>query len=136
MEHLRVAAGAGLGALVRWALGVGLDGQHILVPLVVVNIAGTVVLALVTAAPELDPRWRALIGTGFCGGLTTFSAVAVAAEPTGATDASLGIVFGLTAAVGLLVLSVAAHRWTLTLTRRFRAGPPGRSGTQQGTRGC
>lgn len=43
----------------------------------VVNVAGALLLGLVVAGlarrPAPDARLRALLGTGFCGGLTTFS---------------------------------------------------------------
>lgn len=41
------------------------------------NIAGGFVIGAVSAAvlklPTLDPAWRLLVVTGFCGGFTTFS---------------------------------------------------------------
>lgn len=33
--------------------------------------------------PQLDPAWKLLLTTGFCGGLTTFSAEAVALMASG-----------------------------------------------------
>ena len=39
----------------------------------IANVVGTVILGWVVAAE----RWRALVGTGFCGALTTFSTLQV-----------------------------------------------------------
>lgn len=44
----------------------------------IVNVAGSFVLGalvgVLAARVDLSPHWRALLGVGFCGGLTTFSA--------------------------------------------------------------
>jgi fluoride exporter len=44
-----------------------------------VNVVGSFVLAALVAAgePRVSPEWRAAIGTGFCGGFTTFSTFSV-----------------------------------------------------------
>ena len=48
-------------------------------PTFVINTAGAFVLGVVVVLALRGPRWlRPLAGTGFCGGLTTFSALAVA----------------------------------------------------------
>ena len=74
-----VFAGGAVGALLRaglaelWPSG---DGEWPWGTLTA-NLVGTVLLALVatTMTAGRDPRriWRALVGTGFCGALTTFS---------------------------------------------------------------
>jgi CrcB protein len=72
---LLVALGAAAGAALRFWLGHHLDRRTHWGTLLV-NIAGSFVLGLVVGAhPSGDAL--ALLGTGFCGGLTTYSAFAV-----------------------------------------------------------
>lgn len=76
-----VMIGGALGALCRYLSNILI--QHALVgtsyagfPLatLLVNVGGSFLLALlVYGAPGLSPTWRAAIGTGFIGSLTTFS---------------------------------------------------------------
>lgn len=50
------------------------------VGVLVANLLGSFVLGLVVgvaATHTVDPRWRLVIGTGFCGSFTTFSTLAV-----------------------------------------------------------
>ena len=70
LEVILVAIGAVPGALIRWqAAGVYFgDGDN-----VVVNVAGAFILGLLVGR-GVDARWQLLVGTGFCGSLTTFSA--------------------------------------------------------------
>ena len=78
MTALLVALGAAVGAPLRFVVGAWLDGRVPAVPLgtLAVNLVGSFVLgALSGAAVEGDAL--ALLGTGFCGGLTTYSAFAV-----------------------------------------------------------
>lgn len=77
---LAISAGAALGALARWGLGLALNQLFPALPpgtLVANLIGGYLVglsLPLLLAHPEWDPAWRLFIVTGFLGGLTTFSA--------------------------------------------------------------
>ena len=75
---LAVAAGAALGALVRWAAGLWLNARWPGIPLgtLLVNCAGGL---LIGACMVLFVRWpndaaRLFLVTGFLGGMTTFSA--------------------------------------------------------------
>jgi len=81
-----VALGAGLGAVCRAAVDRGMSARWGPLPLpcatLAVNVVGSFLLGLVlawAAGPPggLDPDtvagWRLSLGTGFCGGLTTFS---------------------------------------------------------------
>jgi len=71
--------GAGLGALLRWWLGMQLNSLLPAIPpgTLVANLLGAyivgVAIAFFAASPSFAPEWRLLIITGFCGGLTTFS---------------------------------------------------------------
>ena len=72
-----IAAGATLGALLRWKTGAWLNGSLTLLPLgtLLVNLAGCFCIGatLVFRLPEF---WKLLLVTGFLGGLTTFSTFA------------------------------------------------------------
>lgn len=74
-----VAIGASLGAWLRWALGVALNGRLPSWPMgtVAANLLGGymvgVALAWFELRLDLAPEWRLLVITGFLGALTTFS---------------------------------------------------------------
>jgi fluoride exporter len=72
---LYVALGAALGATARYALGHLLDRR---VPwgTVLVNVVGSFLLGVVSGL-ALSGESPALVGVGFCGALTTYSAFAV-----------------------------------------------------------
>ncbi len=75
MTVLLVALGAAVGAPLRFWLASWLDGE---VPLgsLAVNVGGSLVLGLLSGLGT-DGHTFALLGVGFCGGLTTYSAFAV-----------------------------------------------------------
>jgi CrcB protein len=74
-----VAAAGGAGAVARLVLdGLVRSWTRIPYPLgtTVINVTGSFLLGLVTGlalAHGLPPEWRAVLGTGFLGGYTTFS---------------------------------------------------------------
>jgi CrcB protein len=76
---LAVAVGSALGALLRWSLGMKLNGLLPGVPpgTLLANLLGAFIigaaLAWLAGNATISPEWRLLITTGFCGGLTTFS---------------------------------------------------------------
>jgi CrcB protein len=72
---LLVALGAAVGAPLRHHLASRLDGRLPMGTLLV-NVVGSLLLGFCVARSLDDQAW-ALLGTGFCGGLTTYSAVAV-----------------------------------------------------------
>ena len=75
MTALLVAVGAALGAAARFWVAHHLDGRTPWGTLLV-NVAGSFVLGLVVGA-SVSADALALLGTGFCGGLTTYSAFSV-----------------------------------------------------------
>jgi fluoride exporter len=76
---LAISFGAAAGAVLRWQLGMRLNGVFPAIPpgTLAANIVGGYVVGLAIAyfaqATDIAPEWRLLIITGFCGGLTTFS---------------------------------------------------------------
>lgn len=76
---LSIFVGAGLGALLRWGLSLGLNAVFPTIPLgtLAANLIGGyfigVAAALFAAKAGLPPELRLFIITGFMGGLTTFS---------------------------------------------------------------
>ncbi|SEP78367.1 CrcB protein [Solimonas aquatica] len=76
---LAVGSGAVLGAWARWLLSLWLNPLFATIPLgtLAANWIGAYLMGLVmgvfSLVPELSPQLRLLLGTGFLGGLTTFS---------------------------------------------------------------
>ena len=76
---LAISLGASLGALLRWWLGLALNGLFPTIPpgTLAANLIGGYLVGLAIAFfatyTALAPEWRLLVITGFCGGLTTFS---------------------------------------------------------------
>ncbi len=74
-----VSAGSGLGALLRWWLGMRLNAHFPPIPpgTLAANLIGGYVVGIAVAFfasySALAPEWRLFVITGFCGGLTTFS---------------------------------------------------------------
>jgi CrcB protein len=74
-----VGIGGGLGALLRWWLGLALNPHFPAIPpgTLAANLIGGYVVGAAVAFfatySALAPEWRLFVITGFCGGLTTFS---------------------------------------------------------------
>lgn len=99
MTALWVALGAAVGAPLRFVVATWLDDE---LPwgTLAVNVVGSFVLGLLVAR-SVDGDAYALLGVGFCGGLTTYSSFAV-------QTARLRTRRGASYAVATVVLSVAA----------------------------
>lgn len=76
---LAVSAGAALGALLRWLLGLALNAVFPALPLgtLAANLLGGYLVGLAVGLFALQAdwpaEWRLFVITGFLGGLTTFS---------------------------------------------------------------
>jgi CrcB protein len=76
---LYISAGASIGAVIRWMLGLAFNAMLPLLPLgtLLANLAGGycigIMLGVVTFFPQFPDGARLFIITGFLGGLTTFS---------------------------------------------------------------
>nr|WP_269469005.1 fluoride efflux transporter CrcB [Leclercia tamurae] len=76
---LAVFIGGGTGSVARWLLSMRLNPLHQQIPFgtLTANLIGAFIIGLGLAwfnrMTHIDPVWKLLITTGFCGGLTTFS---------------------------------------------------------------
>ena len=102
MTLLYVALGAALGAPLRFLTAHFLDGR---LPwgTVLVNVVGSFVLGALTGS-GLDGELTALLGTGFCGGLTTYSAFAVQTHERGLRDGVLVVLLTVPPALAACTL--------------------------------
>jgi CrcB protein len=97
---LLVAVGAFVGAPLRFALATRLDSEGFPTGTWLVNVAGSFLLGLLSGA-AVTGHWLALLGTGFCGGFTTYSAFAVQTHRRGRAN-------GPAYAVATIVVALAA----------------------------
>lgn len=109
MTVLLVALGGGLGATLRYAAGHYLDGALHRGTLLV-NVVGSTLLGALSALALSGSVW-ALLGVGFCGGLTTFSSFAVQAHERGRRVGTAYVVLtvGLSLAGAFLGFLLAAR---------------------------
>jgi CrcB protein len=105
VSWLLVALGAGVGAPLRYAVGQRLDGR---LPrgTILVNWLGSFLLGWLSGL-GLAGGPMALLGTGFCGGLTTYSSFVVQAHARGPRLGSVTVVATL---VPALLLCAAGFR--------------------------
>jgi fluoride exporter len=78
-RSLAILAGGAAGTLARWRIEVWVNAPagHWPWATLAVNLAGTFLLGWLSGAVTPDSVARALVGTGFCGALTTFSSFQV-----------------------------------------------------------
>jgi CrcB protein len=81
VSWLLVAVGAGVGSALRFGLAHLFDGRWPTGTLVV-NVAGSFLLGVLSGL-ALSGDAMALLGAGFCGGLTTFSSLLVQSADRG-----------------------------------------------------
>ncbi|MFC5948591.1 fluoride efflux transporter CrcB [Pseudonocardia lutea] len=117
-----VALGGAVGALARWAVGLGLPTTPGAFPLgtFLVNVVGCaaigVLLVAITELRQAHPLLRPFLATGILGGFTTFSTFSVDAQHL-LLGGHLGLAF--TYLAGTLVAAVAATWLGAAATRRF-----------------
>ncbi len=111
MTALLVALGAAVGAPLRYLAGHWLDRQ-VHWGTLLVNLLGSAMLGVLVGA-AVDRHWLAMLGTGFCGGLTTYSAFAVQAVQGGQRRGSAYVVMTV---LGCLAAATLGHLLAATLT--------------------
>ncbi|WP_432544147.1 fluoride efflux transporter FluC [Kineococcus sp. SYSU DK002] len=130
---LLVAAGGAAGTLLRHLVSQALPAPGgFPAATLAVNVAGSFVLGLLLEAlarrgPETPAalRWRLGLGTGFCGGLTTWSSFAVeldrlvstGAPATALAHAATSLTAGLLAAAAGVALGALTARLTARRSR-------------------
>ena len=102
MTVLLVALGAAVGAPLRYVTAHLLDGRLHL-GTILVNAVGSFLLGLFSGL-AIDGDQLALLGTGFCGGLTTYSSFAVQSHDRGRVLGSVTVVVTLVPALLLCAL--------------------------------
>lgn len=106
MTALLVVLGAAVGAPLRLLAGRFLDGSRFNGGTLLVNLAGSAFLGwLIGHGVHGHPL--ALLGTGFCGTLTTYSAVSVQSVGHGGLR---GAAYGVGTVVGCLGVAWLAYR--------------------------
>ncbi|MFU8859750.1 MAG: fluoride efflux transporter FluC [Cyclonatronaceae bacterium] len=111
-NSLGVAIGGGAGVLVRYALILLIDGSWAVpAAIILANMCGCFILGYVSAHPVLKKNAIHWLGTGFAGGLTTFSNFAFDLFwLTEAAGLSVSVLYGLTGLLSGIVAGVAGFR--------------------------
>lgn len=117
---LAVGVGAAVGAWARWALGLLFSAvAPVQLGTLAANLIGGylvgVAVAIFTHNSLVAPEWRLLIITGFCGGLTTFSAfsaeIATLMQQGRLGAMAAGIVLHVGGSLAMTLLGMATIRW-------------------------
>lgn len=113
MTWLLVALGAALGAPARYLTDRALARRFGAGPwgTLAVNVVGSFVLGLVVGwsrSRGLDARWTALLGTGFCGALTTYSTLSAEVLALAERRRPVAAALDLVGSVALGLLAAAA----------------------------
>lgn len=106
MSALLVALGAAVGAPLRHLLGRALDGRFP-TGMLLVNAVGSGLFGVFAALSLGSAAW-ALLGTGLCGGFTSFSTFAVQSVERPAATATAYVV-----ATAVLSVGACAAGWAL-----------------------
>jgi CrcB protein len=102
VSFLYVALGAALGAPLRYALGHYFD-EGLPLGTIVANVAGSFLLGWFSAL-ALSGDAAALLGTGFCGALTTYSAFVVQTHDRGLRRGTLTVLLTVVPSLALCTL--------------------------------
>ena len=95
-----VAVGGAAGAVARWALLAAITPPQFPWPTLLVNLGGCGLLGILMGS-RARPSTLLLVGTGLCGGLTTFSTFAVeVANLLRHDDGALGLAYLAASVVG------------------------------------
>lgn len=115
-----ISAGAALGALLRWVLALRLAPLFPTLPAgtLAANLVGGYLVGLgiawLAARPSLPPEARLFLITGFCGGLTTFSAFSAEVvdllQKGHVGTGALAIALNVGGSIGMTVLGLATWR--------------------------
>lgn len=116
-----VAIGGAVGCVARYGSVRSIDGTAAGVaaglPLgtLTVNLLGSLLIGIVVSAIA-SSRWRTLLGTGFLGGFTTYSALAVETDNLLMTDPRIAIGYALATVFAGWFLAIVG----LAIGRRLR----------------
>jgi len=112
-----IASGAGLGALLRWFLGLKLNSFYPSIPLgtLSANMLGGyligIAIAFFSTHTALSPEWKLFIITGFLGGLTTFSTfsaeIVTAIQEGRLSHAAMGVMLHVGGSLSMTFLGIA-----------------------------
>ena len=105
MTVLLVAVGAAVGAPLRYVVGHLLD-DRLPAGTILVNCAASMLLGWLTAV-GLSGSATALLGAGFCGGLSTYSSFAVQSHDRGPRWGGANVVLTVVPALALCWLGFA-----------------------------
>ncbi|TVQ11523.1 MAG: CrcB family protein [Balneolaceae bacterium] len=111
-NSLHVAVGGGAGVIIRYSLIMLFDGTFVVpAAILIANMTGCFVLGYVTAHPVLKKNAILLLGTGFAGGLTTFSNFAFDLFwLAGSHSVSISILYGITGLVSGIIAAIAGYK--------------------------
>jgi CrcB protein len=113
-----IASGAGIGALLRWFLGLKFNSLYPAIPMgtLSANILGGyligIAIAFFATNTALSPEWKLFIITGFLGGLTTFSTfsaeIVTAIQEGRLSHASMGVILHVGGSLIMTFLGIAS----------------------------
>ena len=127
-----IGAGGAIGAAARYGAGLAIPPHLVAFPVAtfLVNVVGAVILGAVAALPtdwlSAHELTRPAIGTGFCGGLTTFSTMTLEIYQRSSAHSTVAAVYAVTSLLAAPACAWAGYSLTQTartVSRKRRASP-------------
>jgi fluoride exporter len=117
LTALLVGSGSAVGAVARYSVGklvARVNSSDFPWGTFIINMLGTLLLGLVFQTLSVHhhhPDWWMLLGTGFCGGFTTFSTMSLETVHLFRQRKLLGVIYLVTSLALGLVLAWLAPLW-------------------------
>jgi CrcB protein len=121
-----ISVGGIAGSLSRWAISLWVVDPSFPWATLLVNYIGSILLTIIVVVAKNHPNprwwWRPMLGTGFCGGFTTYSAFAVKIDQEIRNHNYHGVLsYALASLIGTFILVFITYEFLEKIAQKRRS---------------